>query len=148
MKKTMPRLFTLGLTAFLALGSAMPTSAAPFSPSRTIDVSSSELVQVQYRRGERQMMRRGDRHNARRGDHRRNYYRGHRGYRNHRNGYRRHNGYWFPPAAFIAGAIISGATRGNGVSNSHIRSCQSRYRSYRASDNTYQPYHGPRKQCR
>ncbi|WP_348631649.1 BA14K family protein [Mesorhizobium sp. M6A.T.Cr.TU.014.01.1.1] len=25
--------------------------------------------------------------------------------------------------------------------------CYSRYRSYRAYDNTYQPYYGPRRQC-
>jgi hypothetical protein len=32
-------------------------------------------------------------------------------------------------------------------SNAHIRWCYNRYRSYRASDNTYQPYNGPRRQC-
>lgn len=31
---------------------------------------------------------------------------------------------------------------------SHVRWCHNRYRSYRASDNTFQPYHGPRRQCR
>lgn len=30
----------------------------------------------------------------------------------------------------------------------HARDCASRYRSYRASDNTYQPNHGPRQVCR
>jgi hypothetical protein len=25
--------------------------------------------------------------------------------------------------------------------------CYSRYRSYRAYDNTFQPYYGPRRQC-
>jgi len=30
----------------------------------------------------------------------------------------------------------------------HARDCASRYRSYRASDNTYQPSHGPRQLCR
>lgn len=29
----------------------------------------------------------------------------------------------------------------------HYDYCFSRYRSYRASDNTFQPYHGPRKAC-
>ena len=29
----------------------------------------------------------------------------------------------------------------------HIEWCLSRYRSYRAYDNTFQPYHGGRKQC-
>ncbi len=32
--------------------------------------------------------------------------------------------------------------------SAHVRWCYDRYRSYRASDNTYQPYNGPRRQCR
>ncbi|MEW9804980.1 BA14K family protein [Mesorhizobium sp. ZMM04-5] len=35
--------------------------------------------------------------------------------------------------------------RGGG--SAHVRWCYNRYRSYRAWDNTYQPYHGPRRQC-
>ncbi|MEX3010016.1 BA14K family protein [Hoeflea sp. TYP-13] len=31
---------------------------------------------------------------------------------------------------------------------SHYNYCFSKYRSYRAYDNTFQPYHGPRKACR
>ena len=31
--------------------------------------------------------------------------------------------------------------------NAHESWCYSRYRSYRAWDNTFQPYHGPRRQC-
>ncbi len=34
-----------------------------------------------------------------------------------------------------------------GVS-SHEAWCQARYRSYRAYDNTFQPYHGQRRECR
>ncbi|MEM6464536.1 MAG: BA14K family protein [Pseudomonadota bacterium] len=30
----------------------------------------------------------------------------------------------------------------------HYNYCFNRYRSYRASDNSFQPYHGPRKPCR
>ena len=29
----------------------------------------------------------------------------------------------------------------------HVRWCYDRYRSYRHWDNTFQPYHGPRRQC-
>lgn len=29
----------------------------------------------------------------------------------------------------------------------HVRWCNNRYRSYRAWDNSFQPYHGPRRQC-
>jgi hypothetical protein len=54
-----------------------------------------------------------------------------------------------------AGAIIGGAlaqpryapSRRYVGGNSHINWCYSRYRSYRSSDNTFQPYNGPRQQC-
>jgi hypothetical protein len=36
---------------------------------------------------------------------------------------------------------------GGGSSSAHVAWCYDRYRSYRAWDNTYQPYHGPRRQC-
>ena len=32
--------------------------------------------------------------------------------------------------------------------DAHVSYCYGRYRSYRESDNTFQPYHGPRRQCR
>jgi hypothetical protein len=75
------------------------------------------------------------------------WYNGHRGYRHYRHGYREYNGWWFP-AAILGGAII-----GNAIVNAprggsaHVQWCYDRYRSYRASDNTYQPYNGPRRQC-
>lgn len=81
------------------------------------------------------------------------YYNGYRGYRNYRPGYRYYNDYWFPGAAFVAGAIISGAIANSGPryygggGSSHVEWCYNRYRSYRASDNTFQPYNGPRRQC-
>ena len=54
---------------------------------------------------------------------------------------------------FIAGAIVGGAlaqqprVRYYGGGSSHTEWCYNRYRSYRASDNTFQPYNGPRRQC-
>lgn len=33
------------------------------------------------------------------------------------------------------------------MSEAHVNWCYNRYRSYRAYDNTYQPYGGPRRQC-
>ena len=90
------------------------------------------------------------------------WYNGHRGYRNHRHGYRNYNGFWFPAGAFVAGAIIGGALADDGYygggygpryyldgnpGGSHVQWCYNRYRSYRAYDNTFQPYHGPRQQC-
>jgi len=75
------------------------------------------------------------------------WYNGHRGYRHYRHGYREYNGWWFP-AAILGGAIIGNAIaqapRGG---SAHVQWCYNRYRSYRASDNTFQPYNGPRQQC-
>ncbi|TPJ52328.1 BA14K family protein [Mesorhizobium sp. B2-6-4] len=34
------------------------------------------------------------------------------------------------------------------ASSRHVRRCYDHYRSYRRSDNTFQPYNGPRRQCR
>ncbi|TIX63919.1 MAG: BA14K family protein, partial [Mesorhizobium sp.] len=80
------------------------------------------------------------------------YWRGHRGYRSWRRGYRRHGDYWFPLAAFATGALITGAIINNQNrvyrgGDAHVAWCYNRYRSYRAYDNTYQPYYGPRRQC-
>ena len=80
------------------------------------------------------------------------YWNGYRGSRSYRNGYKRRGDLWFPLAAFATGAIISGAIANDRRpvyrGNSHIEYCYNRYKSYRASDNTYQPYNGPRRQCR
>jgi hypothetical protein len=78
------------------------------------------------------------------------YWNGHRGYRYHRPGYRRHGDFWFPLAAFATGAIVSGAIANDGAgrTNAHVRWCYDHYRSYRASDNTFQPTNGPRTECR
>lgn len=81
---------------------------------------------------------------------RRGYHNGHRGYRYARPGYRYYDGYWFPLAAFATGAIIGGAIATPAPvysGNAHTQWCYNRYRSYRAYDNTYQPYSGPRRQC-
>ncbi|MBL8692446.1 MAG: BA14K family protein [Rhodospirillaceae bacterium] len=78
------------------------------------------------------------------------YYNGHRGYRYRRDGYREHNGFWFPLAAFAAGALIAGAAQPAPVvvaPNPHVDWCRRTYRSYNPYDNTFQPYHGPRAYC-
>lgn len=76
--------------------------------------------------------------------------RGHRGYR------RRGRG------AGVAAGILGGLIIGGIIADSerrryrrrvirrddaHINWCYYRYRSYRAYDNTFQPYHGRRRQC-
>jgi len=50
-------------------------------------------------------------------------------------------------AGALLGGIIASQPRTSGYS-SHAEYCYSRYRSYRAYDNTYQPNYGPRRQCR
>ncbi|MFC3072706.1 BA14K family protein [Shinella pollutisoli] len=80
----------------------------------------------------------------------RHHWRGHRGYRHHRPGYRRHSdGWWYPLAAFGIGTIVGGAIANQPAAggNAHVNWCANRYRSYRAYDNTFQPYNGPRQQC-
>lgn len=139
---------------------AAPAIAMPASPAAPA-WDTAAPIQVQFRdrgewrdgRGMGRYDRRGDGARvSRRGDG--YYYRGHRGYRDYRPGYRRHGNYWFPPAAFIAGAIIGGAisnqeppVRYRPRGGAHAEWCYNRYRSYRASDNTFQPYNGPRRQC-
>lgn len=150
------------LALTFALGTAAPVAAAPaFTPSAP--AAQADVIQVQSReeRRERRFERRQERRERRferrqerreRRFERRNgivYYNGRRGYRERRPGYRYYNGYWFPAAAFIAGAIIGGAISGGGGGggSAHVEWCLNRYRSYRVSDNTFQPYDGPRQQC-
>ena len=87
---------------------------------------------------------------------RRGWHGGHRGSRGFRPGYRRHSdGYWYPLAAFGAGVIIGGAIASQprvvydgDINPRHYDWCASRYRSYRAYDNTFNPGYGsPRRQC-
>lgn len=138
-----------GLSLTMVLSSLSPAASA------TVRLNKPEITQnIELVRNDRRYPRRGSHHNWKRG-HRHGHWNGHRGYRNYRHGYRRHNdGWWYPLAAFGAGAIIGGAIsspqpvyRVPAYNNSHIQWCYNRYRSYRASDNTFQPYNGPRQQC-
>lgn len=72
---------------------------------------------------------------------------GHRVYRHYHHGYRRYGDWWVPPVVFgtLFGGIMATVPRSYG--NAHVRWCYRHYRSYRAYDNTYQPYYGPRRQC-
>jgi hypothetical protein len=83
------------------------------------------------------------------------YYSGYRGYPYSRPGWRRHRGYWFPPNAFYSGRSYNGPYYPynrryyrTALPPEHYDYCFRRYRSYRASDNTFQPYRGPRRPCR
>jgi hypothetical protein len=153
------------LALTFAAGSALPAASAPLlAPRAQSQAVDGGVINVQMTREDRQRRferrenrrerrfeRRQDRREAR--FERRNgyyYYNGHRGYRDRRSGYRYYNGYWFPAGAFIAGAIIGNAISGSAsasTGSAHVRWCYDRYRSYRAWDNTFQPYDGPRMQC-
>lgn len=149
------RVASLALSAMMLATSFTPSQAftpvpAPVKAERASDV---EAVQYYRRRGQVQEWR-GDGYYRRGGGgyYRRGgyyYYNGHRGYSYYRPGYREYNGYWFPLGAFAAGAIIGGAIAQPPVryGGSHVEWCANRYRSYRAYDNTYQPYGGPRRLC-
>jgi hypothetical protein len=80
------------------------------------------------------------------------YYNGFRGVVVARPGYRFYRGFWFPPAAFATGVIVDRTlahpvSRAGRLTAAHIDWCYAHYRSYRAYDNSFQPYNGPREQC-
>lgn len=148
------------LAAAVAFSGALPTAAAPFiQPNVDVrsDVQTVQGMDMQRTwrgqgrnwRGDRSWRGGGRGHITRRGGH--HYFNGHRGFRHHRRGYREYNGFWFPLAAFAAGAVVGGAINQPDVrvrgGNAHTSWCYNRYRSYRAYDNTFQPYNGPRRQC-
>lgn len=145
----------LCLAAVTALASHAPAQAMPAAPAAASQPGAHvELVHHKpwHRRGPHHRWQ-GD---AGPGS---SYYNGYRGYRERREGYRRHrDGWWYPLAAFGAGMIIGGAIASPprhvepryaapDLPARHVRWCYNRYRSYRAFDNSYQPYDGPREQC-
>lgn len=145
MNKIVTGILAATLSVSFAAAAAVPANAAPLLVPQASPSSSSDVQNVRDIGNWK-----GDRWRV--GRNRGAYWNGHRGYRNWRHGYRRHGDYWFPLAAFGAGALISGAiinSENNRVyrGNSHVQWCYDRYRSYRASDNTFQPYNGPRQQC-
>ncbi|WP_028034704.1 BA14K family protein [Chelativorans sp. J32] len=145
------------LAVAMMIGTAAPAMSAPLKLPQAVEATPN-IIKVQDRRfdRDRDFRYRDDRRRGwdndrfeRRGDG--VYWRGHRGFRERRPGYREYNGWWFPPAAFALGAIIGGAMsqgqQARPAGNAHVQWCYNRYRSYRPSDNTYQPYNGPRRQC-
>ena len=129
-----------------------PAQAFPVVNAPIVAAAPSEATQVDWN-GHRPYVRRNF------GGHdfrdRGKYYNSGRHYNNGR--YYRHGGYYGyrnggNAGAIIgglaAGAIIGGALAAPRYSGSHADYCANRYRSYRASDNTYQPSNGPRRQCR
>lgn len=139
----MKKLAVILISLATAATGIAPAQAFPSVPVPKVETA-NPVTEVDHRRGHRWYRHRhyGHRHYR----HRHRHY-GHRHYR-HRRG--------SDAAAIIgglaAGAIIGGALaqqpryyRGGG--NAHVQWCYDRYRSYRAYDNTFQPYNGPRRSC-
>jgi hypothetical protein len=160
MNKIISGVYAASMIADLAGAAVSSAEAAPM-PVMKSEVTANNIQQIQFRRDHDR-----DRFDRRRVEHPRferrggwGYYNGHRGYREYRRGYRQHNGFWFPPAAFVAGAILGGALANQPavptpqvyapvqLSPSHVNWCTNRWRSYRVSDNSYQPSNGPRQLC-
>lgn len=157
MVRPMKTLAIVALSLATAISSVPPAEAFPIVPAPKPQAADVQLAQFPDRArcpgvGCPRMGRerwRGNRHN----------YRGNRYYGNryhHRRYYRDDDddlGAFF--GGLAAGAIVGGvlsqpryaAPRYSGGGNAHVEWCYSRYRSYRAWDNTFQPYNGPRRQC-
>ena len=172
MKKILNALLIASVSMAVSFTSVAPASALPLPAATSETKSDVVLAQVWLKDRNERLQRQGvlgpgrvgngsgyegrryfggrneyrrDRDYGRRG-----WYNGHRGYSDRRNGYRRHNdGFWYPLAAFGAGALIGGAIGSNNraTPNSHAAWCADRYRTYRAYDNTYVPRAGVRAQC-
>ncbi len=161
MRKFVSAACATALTAAIAVTGVVPANAAPAYVPKVETAQRPDIVQVQDWRWKKRRNWDGNRNwdgprrNWNGNNQRYGWYNGHRGYRYKRPGYRYHDGWWFPAGAFIAGAIISGAIANSynqpsyryGGGNAHVEWCYNRYRSYRAYDNTFQPYNGPRRQC-
>ena len=160
----MRRLAIIALSIATAF-SGMPAWAGPAYTANPVqstvqpqaDGDQAELLQVgcnnftkcpRYNQGWGRNYRYSDRYRYDRGwDRDRRYY-GDRYYRDRY--YRHHDNTGAIIGGLAAGAIIGGIIASQPrvqTGNSHADYCYSRYRSYRAYDNTYQPTYGPRRQC-
>ncbi|WP_208435478.1 BA14K family protein [Bartonella phoceensis] len=93
---------------------------------------------------------------------------GFKGYHHYRRGYRKYrDNWWYPEAAFFTSShpdkkraslkVVPDTKKAILISSlekkepwmlkKHVESCRARYRSYNKEDNSYQPFHGSRKQC-
>ena len=59
-------------------------------------------------------------------------------------GQRYYQPYYAPRAYYCAPRRAASIASGT---NAHVAWCYNRYRSYRAYDNSYQPFNGPRREC-
>jgi len=136
----------MGLPGAIGTANAAPLSIA--NPQAGAARGPVQMVQYreyryrEYRDGPRWHHRRHWGHHPRwdRRWHHRRHYRRH--WRHHRH-YRPYYGWgWYTPRYYRPRYYHR-----RPAGNAHTRWCYNRYRSYRAYDNTYQPYNGPRRQC-
>jgi len=147
-KLALHALVAVGLLAGVPAGASASGYAAGTARAGTELAPNAASVQQVQDRGEWRRRHGGERRDFRR-HHFRNEYRRPRHYQ--RRPYR--GGFHRPP--FYGGIIIAPQPRYvrpyrppvRYGGSAHVRWCYARYRSYRAYDNTYQPYNGPRRQC-
>lgn len=137
------KIMSLLAAGAIALTAATPASAIAPTPRQLVPVA-AETAPIQVR----DHLRNDNRIYIYKG---KRYLNGQRGERIYRDGYRRHNGFWYPRAAFGLGIIIAPQLQNRVIrnygGNQHINWCENRYRSYRIRDNTWQPNYGPRRVC-
>jgi hypothetical protein len=164
MNSLLGKTFAVGI-AFTSAFALTPAMAGPavYLPNGAVPDSSARVIQVQQIIGQPPQVFNGfgPIHPRYSGSYRHHRDYSGRHYRHHWNRHNyRHGRYYYRDydndgagvvGGLIAGAIIGGIAAnafGNGGGGSaHVRWCYNHYRSYRASDNTYQPYNGPRRQC-
>lgn len=144
----MTKLLIVALASATALASYSPAQAIPMA--KAPDFQTSSMVPVRFDGGMRHW------HGG--GWHGPHGWHGGHGLRGRFRGYGGYDG-WYDDddggafigglaAATMLGLVLNSVSRPAYRGNSHVSYCYSRYRSYRASDNTFQPLHGPRQQCR
>jgi hypothetical protein len=149
----MKKLTITAIALLTAFAGVAPANALPLINQPKVEASAqNDVQQAQYWRpkgnqSDRAFYGRHGGWDGHRDRDRRRDWRGDRDYRRHHGG---------SNAGAIIGGLAAGAIIGGVLaqprtvyrgSNSHASACYARYRSYRASDNTYQPYGGPRRQC-
>lgn len=162
----MRKLAIAGLSAAALLALPVTHSNALSIQPQPVLSGSQNLVEVNHRGGGQRIWRRGGNYNNWNGGNwRGGNWRGGKGgnwNHNHHHGGHHNNWdddwWWGPAAGFGLGLVLGAAPRYYdypvyrtaprvGVNASHVAWCENRYRSYRAWDNTFQPYRGPRQQC-
>ncbi|KQQ35247.1 hypothetical protein ASG19_16125 [Rhizobium sp. Leaf306] len=145
----MKKLAIIIISIMTAFTGYVPAQAMP-KAAITAAAPAADVQQVQYRNDNRRYVPRGERRYNNRYDRRDRYDRRNR-YSNHRRHDRRYDNRRRNNTGAIIGGLAAGALIGGAIASQNRNgssSCAARYRSYRASDNTYQPNSGPRRVCR